>query len=60
MIKKDDVVNIPVIAFHRDPEIYENPDKFDPERFSDANKDKIQPFTYMPFGLGPRNCIGKH
>ncbi|KAJ9573566.1 hypothetical protein L9F63_009051, partial [Diploptera punctata] len=49
---------IPVYALHHDPEYFPDPDKFDPERFSDENKDKIKPFTYLPFGSGPRNCIG--
>lgn len=43
---------------HRDPKFYPNPDKFDPERFSDENKDSIDQFAYLPFGLGPRQCIG--
>ncbi|XP_060522639.1 cytochrome P450 9e2-like [Cylas formicarius] len=49
---------LPTFAIHRDPEYYPNPEKFDPERFSDANKDNIKPYTYTPFGSGPRNCIG--
>ncbi|EGI59272.1 PREDICTED: probable cytochrome P450 6a20 [Acromyrmex echinatior] len=51
-------VTIPVLGLHRDPSIYPNPDKFDPERF---NADKIEErhaYTYLPFGEGPRNCIG--
>ena len=58
MIKKGDIINIPVLAIHRDPAIFVNPEKFDPERFNDQKKNSIAPFTYMPFGLGPRNCIG--
>ncbi|KAF5300649.1 hypothetical protein FQA39_LY11110 [Lamprigera yunnana] len=50
-------ISIPVLAIHHDPKYFPNPDKFDPERFSDKNKHKILPFSYMPFGSGPRNCI---
>ena len=50
---------IPTYAFHHDPEFFPDPEKFDPERFSEENKHKINPLAYMPFGAGPRNCIGK-
>lgn len=43
---------------HRDPVIYENPELFDPERFNPERKQKIASSTYVPFGIGPRNCIG--
>ncbi|XP_001649101.2 probable cytochrome P450 9f2 [Aedes aegypti] len=49
---------IPVHGIHRDPKYYPNPDKFDPERFSESNRDNIDMTMYMPFGAGPRNCIG--
>nr|XP_026327064.1 cytochrome P450 9e2-like [Hyposmocoma kahamanoa] len=58
IIRKGEGIQIPVWAIHRDPQYFPRPDKFDPERFSEENKYNIQPFTYMPFGLGPRNCIG--
>lgn len=50
---------IPVFALHRDPEYYPNPDVFDPDRFTPENKKLRPPCTYLPFGDGPRNCIGK-
>ncbi|XP_059610757.1 probable cytochrome P450 9f2 [Phlebotomus argentipes] len=56
--KKGDFFMIPVIGFHHDPKYFSNPEKFDPERFSDENKHNITPGTYIPFGVGPRNCIG--
>ncbi|XP_063381049.1 cytochrome P450 9e2-like [Cydia fagiglandana] len=58
ILKKGDGINVPIVAIHRDPKYFPNPMKFDPERFSEENKKEIQPFTYLPFGLGPRNCIG--
>ncbi|KAG5679852.1 hypothetical protein PVAND_009389 [Polypedilum vanderplanki] len=57
-IEKDRSFMIPIWAFHRDPNYYRNPEKFDPERFNDENRKNIQEYTYMPFGVGPRNCIG--
>lgn len=49
---------VPIFPIQRDPQYYPNPNHFDPERFNDENKSKIKPGTYMPFGVGPRNCIG--
>lgn len=49
-----------VYSIHNDEKYFPNPNKFDPERFSDENKSNIHPGAYVPFGVGPRNCIGKH
>uniref|UniRef100_A0A4W5RN90 Cytochrome P450, family 3, subfamily A, polypeptide 65 n=1 Tax=Hucho hucho TaxID=62062 RepID=A0A4W5RN90_9TELE len=58
VIPKDCVVLVPTWALHRDLEIWSDPEEFKPERFSKENKESIDPYTYMPFGAGPRNCIG--
>ncbi|KAF2897255.1 hypothetical protein ILUMI_08920 [Ignelater luminosus] len=58
IIDKGTRVLIPALALHHDPEYYPDPDVFDPERFNDENKKSIHPFTYIPFGEGPRICIG--
>ena len=52
-----DSIWVPVSSIHMDPEHYPNPEKFDPDRFSDENKHDIKTGSYMPFGSGPRNCI---
>jgi len=46
-------------ALHRHYDLWENPDGFVPERFFGENRKKISPFQYLPFGIGPRNCIGQ-
>ncbi|KAM7419598.1 hypothetical protein PAMA_016617 [Pampus argenteus] len=58
VIPKDMVVMVPTWPLHRDPELWPEPEEFKPERFSKENKENIDPYTYMPFGAGPRNCIG--
>ena len=50
---------MPISAIHRDPDIWENPEEFNPERFSTENKIKIKNGTYLPFGTGPRQCLGQ-
>ncbi|XP_014218866.1 cytochrome P450 6A1-like [Copidosoma floridanum] len=57
-VPKNFKVVIPVWAIHHDPEIYPNPEKFDPERFSNENESRRHPMNYLAFGDGPHNCIG--
>ncbi|XP_047356211.1 cytochrome P450 6B1-like isoform X4 [Vespa velutina] len=57
-IGKHQRIFIPVIALHKDPNIYPNPNVFDPTRFITENN-LINDGTYLPFGRGPRNCIGE-
>ncbi|CAH0564135.1 unnamed protein product [Brassicogethes aeneus] len=57
-LETNECIWIPVYGLHRDANYFPNPEKFDPERFSEENKSKILPYTYLPFGAGPRNCIG--
>nr|CAD7258503.1 unnamed protein product [Timema shepardi] len=58
-LKKGDRLWVSVPGLHYDPDYFPEPDKFDPERFSEENKDNITPFTFVPFGVGPRTCLGK-
>ncbi|ODM88764.1 Cytochrome P450 9e2 [Orchesella cincta] len=58
-VPKNTAVVIPVHAIHNDKRYYENPEKFDPEHFTPEKKAERSPYSYLPFGQGPRNCIGK-
>uniref|UniRef100_A0A8D0Q3I1 Cytochrome P450 3A n=1 Tax=Sus scrofa TaxID=9823 RepID=A0A8D0Q3I1_PIG len=57
-IPQGTVVMVPIYTIHQDPGHWPEPEEFHPERFSKKNRDSINPYTHMPFGTGPRNCIG--
>ena len=52
------VVGAAVFCLHREPELWPEPETFDPERFSAANRSRLVAGSHLPFGLGPRHCIG--
>ena len=56
-IEKGSMIMIPIYPLHHDPKHFPNPHKFNPERFSEENKEINNMDAYMPFGIGPRNCI---
>lgn len=60
IIEKGTPVFIPLLGMHYDPQYFPKPDLFDPERFSEENRKSRTNYVYMPFGEGPRNCIGKN
>ncbi len=49
----------PYVA-HRHPDYWTNPEQFDPDRFSQKRAETIEPYSYMPFLLGRRQCLGEH
>lgn len=57
-LSKGEEIEIPVYAIHHCEEFYTNADKFIPNRFMPENRHLIKPYTYLPFGAGPRNCLG--
>ena len=57
-IPRGSTVIVYVYGAHHAPRYWESPESFDPERFIKANEKLRTPFTYLPFGGGPRVCIG--
>lgn len=58
VLKKGQKVFIPVYAIQHDAEFYPNPEEFNPDHFSEENMKNRNPYAFLPFGEGPRVCIG--
>nr|CAD7423799.1 unnamed protein product [Timema monikensis] len=56
-LKKGDSVLVSIPGLHFDPKYYPDPERFDPERFTKENVKSRHPYTFLPFGEGPRICI---
>ena len=50
---------LPQYIIHRDNRWYDNPTEFRPERWTPEFRRQLHPFAYVPFGAGPRRCIGE-
>jgi cytochrome P450 len=57
-IAKGSTIAISTYVMHHDPALYPDPDRFDPDRFTPENEANLPKYAYLPFGGGPRVCIG--
>jgi cytochrome P450 len=57
-VPADTSLGIQIYALHRNEEFFPDPEAFKPERFQPDQVIGRNPFAYVPFSAGPRNCIG--
>ncbi|XP_054160905.1 thromboxane-A synthase-like [Oppia nitens] len=58
LIPGGSICHVPVWHIHHNPDLWPEPDRFDPQRFAPENRSAIPSIAYLPFGTGPRSCIG--
>lgn len=59
-IKKEEDIAVSVHSLHRNAKYWDHPNNFNPDRFARENKKNRVPYSYLPFGGGPRLCIGQN
>jgi cytochrome P450 len=57
-VEKNDFIGLCIYALHRDPKYWNDPNDFVPTRFEGEWRKRINRYSFMPFGAGPRTCIG--
>ena len=57
-LRRGTLVVMPIYVIHRHQRIWDDPDRFDPDRFAPEHEGRYSRYQYMPFGAGPRICVG--
>src|SRR5262249_35931056 len=57
--RHDQLILVSILPRHRDPKVWPDPERFDPERFAPGVFEKLPPNSWKPFGNGQRACIGR-